>query len=41
MPHVCFSLIGNFTEYPEKFGERLKGHLEEYERRKGAEKSAL
>jgi hypothetical protein len=30
-----------FQQYPEEFGERLKGHLEEYERRKSAEKSAL
>lgn len=29
-----------FCQYPEEFGVRLKGHLEEYERRKGAEKPA-
>ena len=36
-----FLVDREFHQYPEKFGERLKGHLEEYERRKGAEKSAL
>jgi hypothetical protein len=30
-----------FHQYPEKFGEQLTGHIEEYERRKVAEKSAL
>lgn len=30
-----------FHEYPEVFGERLKGHLEEYEHRKCAEKSVF
>lgn len=30
-----------FHEYPEEFGERLKGHLEEYEHRKGAKNPAL
>lgn len=29
-----------FHQYPEKFGERLTGHIEEYERRKVAEKPA-
>lgn len=29
-----------FHQYPEKFGVQLTGHIEEYERRKGAEKSA-
>ena len=38
MPHVCFSLTREFHLYPEKFGEQLTGHLEEYERRKVAEK---
>ena len=36
-----FLVDREFHQYPEKFGERLKGHLEEYERRKGAEKSDL
>ena len=36
-----FLVDREFHQYPEEFGERLKGHLEEYERRKGAEKSAL
>jgi hypothetical protein len=36
-----FLVDREFHQYPEEFGERLKGHLEDYERRKGAEKSAL
>jgi hypothetical protein len=36
-----FLVDREFHQYPEEFGERLKGHLDEYERRKGAEKSAL
>ena len=36
-----FLVDREFHQYPEEFGERLKGHLEEYERRKGPEKSAL
>jgi hypothetical protein len=36
-----FLVDREFRLYPEEFGERLKGHLEEYERRKCAEKSAL
>jgi len=36
-----FLVDREFHQYPEKFGERLKEHLEEYERRKGPEKSAL
>jgi len=36
-----FLVDQEFHQYPEEFGERLKGHLDEYERRKGAEKTAL
>jgi hypothetical protein len=32
-----FLVDREFHQYPEEFGERLKGHLEEYERRKDAE----
>jgi hypothetical protein len=35
-----FLVDREFHQFPEEFGERLKGHLEEYERRKGPEKSA-
>jgi hypothetical protein len=36
-----FLVDREFHQYPEEFGEHLKGHLEEYERRKGTEKPAL
>jgi hypothetical protein len=36
-----FLVDREFHQYPEEFWERLKGHLEDYERRKGAEKSFL
>ncbi len=35
-----FLVDREFHQYPEKFGEQLTGHIEEYERRKVAEKPA-